>query len=220
MTIVEGDSGLIVIDPLLSAETAKAALDALLPAPAEAAGRRRHLHATATSTTTAACKRRGRRGRRALRARCKVIAPDRLHGSRRSPRTSSPATRWGAARSSSSAAAAAGRARAGRHRPRQGRSRAARVTLIAPNRLDQRADRDAHDRRRRDRRSISRPAPRRRPRCTSTSRSSRLLNLAENATPHDAQPAAAARRRGARRESVVAAISTRRSTRSAQDRQS
>ena len=44
MTIVEGDSGLILIDPLLSNETAKAALDLYLAEPPRQAGRRRDLH--------------------------------------------------------------------------------------------------------------------------------------------------------------------------------
>ncbi len=39
MTIVEGDQTLIVIDPLLTAETARAALDLYLPAPPTTTGR-------------------------------------------------------------------------------------------------------------------------------------------------------------------------------------
>ena len=55
MTIVEGDTGLIVIDPLLSAQTAKAGLDLYRQhRPAQAGGCGRSTR-TATPITSAAC---------------------------------------------------------------------------------------------------------------------------------------------------------------------
>ena len=72
MTLVEGDDGVIVIDPLISAETAAAALALYRTPPRRPAGDRRHLHPRPRRPLR-------RRARRARRARCRS-GPGRLHG--------------------------------------------------------------------------------------------------------------------------------------------
>ena len=74
LTIVEGDTGLIVFDPLISTETARAALELYFAAPAAQAGRRGHLLAQPRRPL----RRRHGRGlprRRRRRAGCAMIAP-------------------------------------------------------------------------------------------------------------------------------------------------
>ena len=44
MTLIEGDRGLVVIDPLISTEVARAALELYFAAPGTAAGHGGHLH--------------------------------------------------------------------------------------------------------------------------------------------------------------------------------
>ena len=75
MTIIEGDTGIIVIDPLISSETAAAALALYAGPPGRAAGRRRASTPTATSTTSAGCGHRGQ-GRRQVAGASPVIAPE------------------------------------------------------------------------------------------------------------------------------------------------
>ncbi len=55
LTLVEGDTGLIVFDPLISVETARAAMELYFAAPAAQAGGGGRSTRTAMSTTTAAC---------------------------------------------------------------------------------------------------------------------------------------------------------------------
>ena len=101
MTVIEGDSGLIVIDPLISAEVARAGARALLRASAEQAGRRGDLHPQPHRPL----RRRARRDRRGRRqgGQGRGHRARRLHGGGRRARTCWPARRWCAARSSSSA---------------------------------------------------------------------------------------------------------------------
>ena len=86
MTLVEGGTGVIVIDPLISAETAAAALALLSRAPRRAPGDRRHLHPLPRRPL-----RRGRRRAAAGIGRRPDLAPAGVHGDAVS-RTSTPAT--------------------------------------------------------------------------------------------------------------------------------
>ncbi len=78
MTIIEGDSGLILIDPLLSNETAKAALELYLknrPAKPVAAVIYTHSHADHFGGAKGVISENDAR-----QGKVKVIAPDALHG--------------------------------------------------------------------------------------------------------------------------------------------
>ena len=90
MTIVEGDTSLIVIDPLLSVETARAALDLYYAQPAEKAGRHGDLFARPCRPLR---RRQGRDQRRRGRRRQGAASSRRPASWKRPwPRTSSPAT--------------------------------------------------------------------------------------------------------------------------------
>ena len=169
ITFVEGDTGVIVIDPLISTETAAAALGALPRAPRRPAGGRRHLHAQPRRPL-----RRRLRGRDAGRRRRRERPGHRAGGLRRARGRGERLRRHGDGRRAGymyGAALARGPAGPGRRRAR-------------PDDVDRRGrpDRarpcDITDDRRRPTpstgwRSSSRwhRAPRRPPRCTSTSRS-------------------------------------------------
>ena len=101
MTVIEGDTGLILIDPLTTAEVARAGARALLHAPAEEAGGRGDLHPQPRRPL----RRRARRDRRGRRQGGQGRRSSRPTASWRRcrARTCWPACRWGAARSSSSA---------------------------------------------------------------------------------------------------------------------
>ncbi len=92
MTLVEGHTGVIVIDPLISTECAAAALALYRAASRRARGQRGHLHAQPRRPLRRRQGRRQRRGR-CRRARCRS-GRRRASSSTPSRRTCSPAGRW------------------------------------------------------------------------------------------------------------------------------
>ena len=132
MDIIEGDTGLIVIDPLISAEVARAGLE-LYYQPAPGSRSSPSFTRTATSTTMA--------GSRVWCPRTRSdpagsrSSPPRGSSRRRSARTSSPATRWAAGRficlESSSPRGNGGKSTAAWARPpRSARSRSSHRPLV------------------------------------------------------------------------------------------
>ncbi len=201
ITFVEGDTGVIVIDPLISTETAAAALGAVPAAPRRTRRSSRSSTRTATSTTSAASSASPARPR-SKPARCRSSRP-RDSSSTPSPRTCTPARRCRGAPGYMYGAALA-RGPQGQVGAGLGQTTSSgEVGLIVPTARGHDDRRDAHGRRRRDRvpdgaghrgavgDALLLPAV------------PRALHGRER-DPHAAQPAHAARRARARPARVVA----------------